>query len=257
MLLAPTRRVWKVAARYPIIQRPSKQIAVTTTCFWVSVVRFSSICCVMHSPHCQRLPTLASILSDTAPPPWTLDKFVDHLVANHCLETLEFIHYSSIYRECYEQVACTTPSRSTLTPEHEHLRSLWVDLIDAYIAPNGKREVNLPFDVKTRLLATRQSDNPPHPLMLDSAVSLVYDLIENSVMVSFLISPIPPKPPEAGGTGRWDGRQIWVEVVVERSKEVEAPVGITRPVGTGIGKVEKGILTINVNLNKVDTVLQY
>jgi hypothetical protein len=200
---------------------------------------------------------LASILSDTAPPPWTLDKFVDHLVANHCLETLEFIHYSSIYRECYEQVACTTPSRSTLTPEHEHLRSLWVDLIDAYIAPNGKREVNLPFDVKTRLLATRQSDNPPHPLMLDSAVSLVYDLIENSVMVSFLISPIPPKPPEAGGTGRWDGRQIWVEVVVERSKEVEAPVGITRPVGTGIGKVEKGILTINVNLNKVDTVLQY
>ncbi|KAK4032205.1 hypothetical protein C8A01DRAFT_20695 [Parachaetomium inaequale] len=159
----------------------------------------------MHSPHCQSLPTLSNILSDTAPYPWTLDKFVDHLVANHCLETLEFIHYSSIYRACYEQVTCTTPSRSTSsTPEHEHLRSLWVGLIDTYIAPNGKREVNLPFHVKTRLLATLQSDNTPSPLMLDSAVSLVYDLMEGSMMVSFLNSPSPSKPPEAGGTGRWN-----------------------------------------------------
>jgi len=146
---------------------------------------------------------LASILSDTAPPPWTLDKFVDHLAANHCLETLEFIHYSSIYRMCYEQVTCATPSRSTSsTPGYEHLRSLWVCLIDTYIAPNGKREVNLPFDVKTRLLAARQSDNPPSPLMLDSAVSLVYDLMESSMMVLFLNSPVPSKPPEAGDTGR-------------------------------------------------------
>ena len=160
---------------------------------------------------------MASILSDTAPPPWTLDKFADYLVANHCLETLEFIRYSLIYRACYEQVACITPSQPTfLTPEHEHFRSLWVGLIDAYITPNGKREVNLPFDVKTRLLATRQFDNPPDPLMLDSAFSLVYDLIDSS-MVSFLISPIPSEPAEAGGTGRWDRRRFrwtlwWNEV---------------------------------------------
>jgi hypothetical protein len=145
---------------------------------------------------------LASILSDTAPPPWTLDKFVDHLAANHCLETLEFINYSSIYRMCYERLTCTTPSRSTSsTPGYEHLRSLWACLIETYIAPNGKREINLPFDIKSRLLATRQSNDPPSPLMLDSAVSLVYDLMESSMMVSFLSSPIPSKP-EVGGTGQ-------------------------------------------------------
>lgn len=195
------------------------QVAATTTCFWVSkIVCFSSIHCAMRSPHYQSLPTLTSILSDTAPPPWTLDKFVDHLVANHCLETLEFIHYSWIYHTCYEQVTCTTPSRYTaLKPQHELLRSLWLGLIDIYIAPNGKREVNLPFDVKTRLLATRQFDDPPGPWMLDSAVSLVYDLMENSIMASFLSSSTSSKPPEAGSTGRWHHRKfgwtwLWNEV---------------------------------------------
>lgn len=163
----------------------------------------------MNSAQCQSLPTLASILSDTAAPPWTLDKFVEHLVANHSLETLEFIHWSSVYRACYEQLTCTTLSRSTsLAPGHEDLRSLWVGLIDTYIAPNGKREVNLPFDVKTRLLATRQSDNPPSPSMLDSAVSLVYDLMESSLIVSFLSPTIPSKLPEAGRTGRWHRRKL-------------------------------------------------
>ena len=135
-------------------------------------------------------------------------------MANHCLETLEFIHCSSIYRACFEQVTCTTPSRSTsLTPEHEHLRSLWVGLIDTYIAPNGKREVNLPFDVKTRLPATRQSDKPSGPLVLDSAVSLVYDVMESSMTGSFFSSPRPPKPPEARATSRWHhhkfGWRMW------------------------------------------------
>ena len=194
----------------------------------------------MHSPCCQSLPTLASILSDTAPPPWTLDKFVDHLVASHCLETLEFIHNSSIYRVCYEQVACTTPSRITsLTPRYEHLRSLWVCLIDTYIAPNGKREVNLPFDIKTRLLATRQFDNPPSPSMLDSAVSLVYDLMASSMMVSFLSSPIPSKPPETGGTGRWGHRKFGWTLWLNDVRKLRLRWGLRGLSGLGSGRWTK------------------
>ncbi len=193
----------------------------------------------MHSDQCQSFPTLASIPSDTAPPPWTLDKFVDHLTANHCLETLEFIHYSSIYRMCYEKVTCTTPSRSTSsTPGYEHLRSLWVCLINTYIAPNGKREVNIPFDVKARLLATRQSDDPPSPSMLDSAVSLVYDLIESSIMVSFLSFPIPSKQ-EVGGNGRRAHRKFGWTLWWNDVRKSKLRWGLRRLSGLGSGTWKK------------------
>ncbi len=193
----------------------------------------------MCSAQCQSFPTLASILSNKVSPPWTLDKFVDHLAANHCLETLEFIHYSLIYRMCYEQVTCTTPSRSTSsTPGYEHLRSLWVCLIDTYIAPNGKREVNLPFDVKARLLATRQSDDPPSPSMLDSAVSLVYDLMESSMMVSFLSSPIPSKP-EVEGTGRRAHRKFGWTLWWNDVRKLKLRWGLRRLSGLGSGTWKK------------------
>lgn len=183
-----------------------------TTSWLCNFHMFLDVCLVvryvMRSLRHEGFPTLADILSDTAPHPWTLDKFVEYLTARHCVETLEFINYASIYHECYERVTHTTsnPSRP-LTPGYEHLRSLWTCLLETYIAPNSKREVNLPYDIKTRLLATQQSEIPPSPLMLDSAVGVVYDLMEGPMMVSFLNSSIRSKPLETGAAERRPRRE--------------------------------------------------
>src|SRR6202161_3516522 len=40
-------------------------------------------------PYCPRRPTLQEVLSNTAPPPWTISAFTAYLSQNHCLETLE------------------------------------------------------------------------------------------------------------------------------------------------------------------------
>src|SRR4051794_20383280 len=45
-----------------------------------------------------RRPTLAEVLANAAPPPWTLSAFTGYLSQNHCLETLEFTLDANRYR---------------------------------------------------------------------------------------------------------------------------------------------------------------
>jgi hypothetical protein len=52
-------------------------------------------------------------------------------------------------------------------------------------------QVNLPADVRDTLLALSDSYVPPHPSSLDEAVSKIYELMEESVLVSFLNSAYP------------------------------------------------------------------
>ncbi|KAL7624464.1 hypothetical protein AAE478_006029 [Parahypoxylon ruwenzoriense] len=132
-------------------------------------------------------PSLAEILSDTAPPPWTRSSFTAFLTQNHCLETLEFILDAQQYKETYYEIA-----QGQLPNGPEHICFLWRKVIDAYIMPCAPREVNLPAHVRDRLLQLSCCEsNPPHPSELDEAVQIVRELINDSVLVPFLESAVP------------------------------------------------------------------
>ena len=141
-------------------------------------------------PYCPRRPTLSEVISNLAQPPWTLTAFMAYLSQNQCLETLEFIMASAGYRKRYEGMI-ETESNSDSSPSSEnceYVRMQWQKLVDAYIEPNGPREVNLPCNVRDRLLSLPQTPLPPHPDSLKDAVQIIYELMDESVLVPFLNS---------------------------------------------------------------------
>ncbi|KAF2737316.1 regulator of G protein signaling superfamily [Polyplosphaeria fusca] len=145
------------------------------------------------TPYCNRRPNLSEILANTAPPPWTLTSFMAFLSQNHCLENLEFTMDASRYRKHYMKMVNRHPGSpiSPLSDECAYVLMLWRRLIDAYIRESGPREVNLPADVRDTLLHLSDSYVPPHPSSLDEAVAKIYELMEESVLVSFLNSVCP------------------------------------------------------------------
>lgn len=109
-----------------------------------------------------------------------------YLSQNHCLETLEFTMEADRYRGEYEHIY---QRREERTPEEdEYMCSLWIRLMDAYIVPCAPREVNLPCPVRDRLLDQPCSSTPPHPSRLDEAAQIIYELMNDSVLVPFLES---------------------------------------------------------------------
>jgi hypothetical protein len=75
--------------------------------------------------------------------------------------------------------------------DREYVQALWGRLVDAYIRPNGSREVNLPSSVRDPLLNISTAELPPAPETLDPAVAKIYELMEESVLVPFLNSVYP------------------------------------------------------------------
>jgi hypothetical protein len=150
-------------------------------------------------PYCPRRPTLQEVLADSAPPPWTLSAFMAYLSQNHCLETLEFTMDASRYRKHYITMIESNPSSSILATSDncEYVKMLWQKLLDAYITPNGPREVNLPSDVRDTLLSLPCTFTPPHPSVLEPAVKIIYELMDESVLVPFLNSVAPARRPES------------------------------------------------------------
>ncbi|KAH7191195.1 hypothetical protein DER44DRAFT_844541 [Fusarium oxysporum] len=73
-----------------------------------------------------------------------------------------------------------------LRRHYDYLQELWEDLLGTYILPNGDGEVNLPCEVRTRLLGLRSSSLPPHPSELDHAIQIVLELMEDSILPGFL-----------------------------------------------------------------------
>ncbi|KAH6874294.1 RGS domain-containing protein [Thelonectria olida] len=150
---------------------------------------------------------MANVISDLSPDPWRLNDFTAYLSRNHCLENLQFVQDASRYRACYvEIVGGNRISRVSLTCHFDYLQALWEDILGAYIFPNGHREVNLPSEVRDRLLKCRSSDFLPHPSELDDAVKVVYELIEDSILPGFLNSHVSLEQP--GERERGDGRRI-------------------------------------------------
>lgn len=145
-------------------------------------------------PYCPRRPTLQEVLADTAPPPWTLSAFMAYLSQNHCLETLEFTMDANRYSKHYkEMLGRDSESPDTTAPEVEYVRMLWQKLLDAYITPNGPREVNLPSNVRDHLLSLPSMLAPPSPSELEPAVKIIYELMDESVLVPFLNSVAPSR----------------------------------------------------------------
>jgi len=145
-----------------------------------------------HGPYCPRRPNLREILANTAEPPWTLAAFMAYLSNNHCLETLEFTMDAGRYRKHYAKMLSKAGSSgSPAAKDREYVQALWVRLVDAYIRPNGQREVNLHADVRDPILSLSSSELPPAPEKLDLAVSKIYELMEESVLVPFLNSAYP------------------------------------------------------------------
>jgi len=127
-------------------------------------------------------PTLAEVLADTSPAPWTLAAFMAYLSQNHCLETLEFTMDAQRYKAAYDQIRDHGPVDSG----NAHLYSLWEKLAQAYLVPCAPREINVPSHVRERLLDLCPSALPPRPEELREAVDTVKELMNDSVFSSFL-----------------------------------------------------------------------
>jgi hypothetical protein len=144
-------------------------------------------------PYCPRIPTLHEVLDDVAPPPWSLSAFTAYLSQNHCLETLEFVTDASRYKEKYDEVA-RERAGMPMTPggeDYDELKRLWRKLIGAYIVPNSPREVNLPSDVRDRLLSLSSHHLPPAADELNVAVQSIYELMDDSVLMPFISEASP------------------------------------------------------------------
>ena len=133
-------------------------------------------------------PTLADVLSNSTSPPWTLSAFTAYLSQNHCLENLEFTMDAERYRQKYDEAVAEmhgTPMGTNCEP-CTFLRNLWQRLLNAYIIPDGAREINIPSNIRDRLLSLPNHTSPPEPDVLEAAVKIIFDLMEESVLVSFL-----------------------------------------------------------------------
>ncbi|KKK23159.1 regulator of G protein [Aspergillus rambellii] len=137
---------------------------------------------------CPMRPTLDEVLANTAPAPYTLGAFMAYLSQNHCLETLEFTLEAKRYRETYEALSRPFGQFPVLGdfPESQHLHMLWQRLLSAYILPGSPREINVSSEVRDDILRHANSTMPPPPQMLDAAVKLVHDLMEESIFLPFL-----------------------------------------------------------------------
>ncbi|KAL2018624.1 hypothetical protein VTK56DRAFT_527 [Thermocarpiscus australiensis] len=131
-------------------------------------------------------PSLRDILTNSAQPPYTLGAFMAFLSQNHCLETLEFTMDAERYRTAYLEFI--TEAAVGAEDGNEHVCSLWAKLMHAYIFPCGPREVNLPADVRDRLLSLPAMAVPPNPSELDEAARIIYELMNDSVLGPFLTS---------------------------------------------------------------------
>jgi hypothetical protein len=152
---------------------------------------------------CPSRPTLAEVLANAAPHPWTLSAFTAYLSQNHCLENLEFTMDAERYRDTYEDVMGRAQKTASRPDESAcgYLRMLWQRLMDAYVISDGLREINIPSHVREALLSLPNHTTPPAPDGLEIAVKIIYDLMEESVLVSFLNElPSPRHPDPAEGS---------------------------------------------------------
>lgn len=110
---------------------------------------------------------------------------------------------ASRYRKRYETINAPHTPLTPTTEGCENVRMLWQKLMDAYIMPNGPREVNLPSNVRDELLSMPNDFLPPSPDCLSPAVKIIFELMDESVLVPFLNSVASSRGPQSC-TNPWD-----------------------------------------------------
>ncbi|RKK11284.1 hypothetical protein BFJ66_g16600 [Fusarium oxysporum f. sp. cepae] len=150
---------------------------------------------------------LPEVISNLALDASRLNDFTAYLSKNHCLETFQFIQDASRYRAYYAEIVEDKEIPwEYLRRHYYYLQELWEDILGTYILPNGHREVNLPSEIRTRLLGLRSSALPPHPSGLDDAVKTVLELMEDSILPGFMESyESLDRPGGRGEVGGWRG----------------------------------------------------
>ncbi|KAF5543657.1 regulator of G signaling [Fusarium phyllophilum] len=136
-----------------------------------------------------RPPSLTEILLDVASPPWTLSAFMAYLSQNHCMESLEFTLDSQRYAAFYNEMITNNPNPTQET--NDRVCILWEKLMQVYIIPCAPREVNLPARIRDQLLGLPCGPTPPHPAQLDEAGRILYELMNDSLLLPFLQSVTP------------------------------------------------------------------
>jgi len=90
-----------------------------------------------------------------------------------------------------------------MTPDMEdcdEVRRLWQRLMEAYIVPDAPREVNLPSDVRDRLLSLPNHTSPPAPEELNTAIKRTYELMDDSVLIPFINELSPTRDTSSLGS---------------------------------------------------------
>ncbi|KAM5348533.1 hypothetical protein ACJ41O_008357 [Fusarium nematophilum] len=136
-----------------------------------------------------RPPSLTEILLDVASPPWTLSAFMAYLSQNHCMESLEFTLDSQRYAAFYNEMITENQNRDQ--ESLDRVCVLWEKLMQVYIIPCAPREVNIPARIRDQLLNLPCGPAPPHPSQLDEAGRIIYELMNDSLLVPFLQSVTP------------------------------------------------------------------
>ncbi|CAG1981190.1 unnamed protein product [Fusarium graminearum] len=136
-----------------------------------------------------RPPSLTEILLDVASPPWTLSAFMAYLSQNHCMESLEFTLDSQRYAAFYNEIITNNSNRTQ--ENNDRVCVLWEKLMQVYIIPCAPREVNLPARIRDQLLGLPCGPSPPHPAQLEEAGRILYELMNDSLLVPFLQSVAP------------------------------------------------------------------
>ncbi|KAM0352850.1 hypothetical protein ACHAPU_001732 [Fusarium lateritium] len=133
-----------------------------------------------------RPPSLTELLLDVASPPWTLSAFMAYLSQNHCMESLEFTLDSQRYAAFYCEMITNNPNYTQ--ESNDRVCILWEKLMQVYIIPCAPREVNLPARIRDQLLGLPCGPSPPHPGQLDEAGRILYELMNDSLLLPFLQS---------------------------------------------------------------------
>ncbi|KAH6873624.1 regulator of G-protein signaling [Thelonectria olida] len=141
-----------------------------------------------------RHPTLSEILLDISPSPWTLRVFMTHLSQHHCEETLEFTLDAENHDFVYNQLAAESPMQRDRT---DRVISSWQKLIRICVAPGGPRQVNISSRERDHVLNLPCGPLPPHPSELDQSRQIIYNLLNDSILVPFLesVSPMQHESP--------------------------------------------------------------
>ncbi|KAB8074920.1 RGS domain-containing protein [Aspergillus leporis] len=134
-------------------------------------------------------PKLDEILDDTAPVPYTLGTFVAFLAQNHCLEVLEFILEAKRYRKTYDWLLQHDKLYCEEQGQPERLQRVWDRIIETYIESGAAREINVPNEIRGKLLEySKTHDSIPPPDALDCAVYHMHDLLRESILIPFIRS---------------------------------------------------------------------